>query len=47
MKYIIDEEILKSILNYLISKPYAEVYQGVEALKMLKVLEEKVEEKEK
>ena len=47
MKYIIDEEILRGILSYLVSRPYQEVFQGIQALqqlKELKVTEEKNEE---
>lgn len=38
-KYIIDEEILRGILSYLVGRPYQEVFQGIQALQQLKELE--------
>lgn len=34
-KYAIDEQTLSSILSYLQGRPYAEVFQGIEALRNL------------
>lgn len=44
MKYIIDEEVLRGILSYLVGRPYQEVFQGIQALQQLKEL--KVTEEE-
>lgn len=40
--YQISEEQIKALLNYLASKPYLEVHEGIKMLQSL----EKVEEKE-
>jgi len=39
-KFEISEETLTAILNYLGSKPYVEVFQGIEMLKNLKEIKE-------
>lgn len=38
-KFIIDEEVVRGILSYLVNRPYQEVFQGIEALQKLKPLE--------
>jgi len=38
-QYIIDEEVLRGIFSYLVSRPYQEVFQGIQALQQLKELE--------
>lgn len=43
MNYIISQEAVNGLLNYLATKPYAEVYQGIELLKSLKTVSEKEE----
>ena len=35
-KYEISEETLKGLLQYLSTRPYSEVYQGIHALQSLK-----------
>ena len=40
MKYSITHEQLQSIINYLASKPYSEVYQGIAILQTLDKLTE-------
>jgi len=45
MKYEIEESIVQSLLNYLASRPYSEVYQGITALGNLKpIKDEEVKE---
>ena len=39
-QYKISEDILKGILQYLATKPYAEVAQGIEALNKLEEIKE-------
>jgi len=39
-KYIIDENVIQGLLNYLIEKPYKEVEQGIQALMSLEELKE-------
>ena len=43
MKYIITEEQLKGIIEYLASKPYAEVAKGIALLSQLPKVEDKKE----
>ena len=38
--YKISEETVQSLLRYLMSKPYAEVFQGIETLQKLEKLGE-------
>ena len=40
MYYKIKEETLNNLLKYLVSKPYAEVFQGIEELKNLEQIKE-------
>lgn len=40
MKFIITEEELNNLISYLTTRPYAEVAEGIEALKKLERLEE-------
>lgn len=49
MKYIITQEIVNAIIQYLASKPYSEVADGINALSNLQRYEESevVEEPEK
>lgn len=39
MKYIITQEQLQGIINYLASRPYGEVVEGIEMLRKLPVME--------
>ena len=39
-KFIIPEEILTKLLQYLASRPYSEVHQGINALQALEELKE-------
>jgi len=41
MKYIITEEELNNLIQYLSTRPYAEVAEGITALQSLEKLEEK------
>lgn len=43
----IDEKLANAILNYLATRPYAEVYQLINAIGQLKKVEEKEEKKDK
>lgn len=45
-KYIIDEKLRDALLNYLMEKPYKEVFQGIHALQNLKKLDEKLIEEQ-
>ena len=46
MNLIIPQELAQAILNYLVSRPYVDVFQFIEQLKGLQRVEEKrVEEK--
>ena len=40
MKLIIDADLANAILNYLVSKPYAEVFNYVSGLQSLKPIED-------
>jgi len=46
-EFKINEQILRATLNYLVSKPFQEVSNLVEALKRLPVIEEEKEDKKK
>lgn len=46
-KYIITEENIKALINYLASRPFAEVHQGIQMLSSLPVIEEPKEEENK
>ena len=39
MKYLIDTELRNAILNYLASRPYAEVFNAIQALQNLQPFE--------
>lgn len=45
MQYKIDEKLAQSILNYLGTRPYAEVFQLVMKLQQLEQIDEKKESK--
>ncbi len=45
MKYEISEELVKNLLAYLATRPYSEVFQGIQALQSLKKVEVKEESK--
>jgi hypothetical protein len=47
MNLIIPRDLAQAIMNYLITKPYAEVFQFIEHLKMLKETNEKSVSEEK
>lgn len=47
MKYEIDEQTVKALLQYLASRPYSEVFQGIQTLQSLKPINKKEEIKEK
>lgn len=38
--YEVNKELMQAIFSYLVSRPYAEVYQLVEAVKLLKRTDE-------
>lgn len=40
----ISAEQIRALLNYLASKPYGEVHEGIHMLQNLKKIEEKIEE---
>jgi len=44
MKYEIDENTLKGLIDYLSTRPYKEVFQGMEALLKLKEIKEEKED---
>ena len=46
MNYIIDQNKLNALVNYLAEKPYKEVYQAIEMLRSLKAVEVKAENKQ-
>jgi hypothetical protein len=39
-KYVIDEQTLSAIINYLAQRPYSEVSAGIDALKSLNKIDE-------
>jgi hypothetical protein len=43
--YLIPENLLKAVVNYLVTRPYNEVHQAVPALAQLKVLPPPTEDK--
>jgi len=43
MKFEIEQEFVKALIDYLAAKPFAEVYQAVITLNSLKPLKEEVE----
>jgi len=45
MKYIIEEQVVKGLMQYLSGRPYSEVAAGIQALGQLKPIEEKKETK--
>lgn len=45
--YEINEDLATGILNYLVTRPYQEVYQAVQALQSLKEVEETKKTNEK
>ena len=44
-EYIIPEELVQALLSYLKSRPYIEVFEGVQALESLKAIEKEEESK--
>lgn len=40
MKYEVKQDLMNGIVNYLVSKPYAEVFQLLEAVRQLKPIAE-------
>ena len=45
--YKINEETLQGILSYLAGRPYAEVFQGIQALQSLDEIKEEITEVDK
>ncbi len=46
MNYVISQELAQALLNYIVTKPYAEVFQFVQQLQALKPEKEPQEKKE-
>ena len=44
MKYEVSEEIVKGLIQYLSTRPYNEVFQGIQALQSLNQIKEQDEE---